>query len=272
MSVEERRRETVVYHHHADEETPLVITSPQLEHRTLELILIAKQRKVYSAITLADIFQKVVYTTIVTSFVLYAFTYLDCTYEDSLLVYFIFSICSWITSATVNLFAEHFLSRRNAIAIGYLLYFLGVATLAGLSAHMYDGVEIIRYVAILPLYFICIGEGLCKTFIGDFGHDQFAENRLSDTLRSYTSKLYWIGHACALFLIAFLLGIVEFANYEIGLGLCCVCLAAGFLSFYLGWKKFRKPSCKKVNALKLLCSIVSEARTVRKSFLIRSRR
>lgn len=266
MSITQHHRETVV-HHQIDEETPLVPKSPRLKPGLdlLNHVLIARQKKVYSAIALADIFQKVVYTTIITSFVLYAFTYLDCTYEHSLIVYFIFAVCSWITAATVNLFAEHFMIRRTAIVVGFVIYFFGVAGLTGLSAHILDGPFILRYLTVIPLYLICFGEGLCKTFVGDFGHDQFSETRLSEKLHSYTTKLYWIGHLFALVLIAFLLGIMEFASYEVGLGLCCVCLGAGFMSFCIGWSKFKRPEKSKVNVLKLLYNIITEAKAVKKS-------
>jgi len=265
-------RETVVYHQVDNEESPLIGT-PSSHRRNIKNGkkthpgVLLNQQRVYSAITLADIFQKIVYTTITTSFLIYTIKILNYMSSMSLLLYFTFTLVSWLSAAIINLYSEFLFSRTTCITLGFLLYFLGASSLCGLTANMYVNPELFKYLSIIPFLLICIAEGLCKTTIGQFGHEQFKEKKLSEELHSFTKRLFWIGHTCALLVIGFLLGIIEFARYEIGIGLCCVCLAAGLLSFCTAWKNFEKPVAMKVKPLGLLYGIYRDARRSKKTFL-----
>lgn len=258
--------------HAMDEETPLITkgrTSSTTQGVLAERKYIARQKKVFSAVTLADIFQKIVWTSILANLLLYCLTYLECKDTGAVCVFFIFSICSWVICSWVNLNIEHMMSRRTAITAGFAIYLIGVVTITGLSANMIHGKRILKVVIFVPWFFIILGEAICKTCLGDFGHEQFVEAKLSESLKVYSSALYWVGHIGALIMIAIILGTQQFANFEIGFGLCCVLLAIGFVSFCIGWNIFRKPHKKTSrHQFKLLMAIAGEARHVRNSFLI----
>ena len=265
------RRETVVYHQ-VTEETSLFTTSSTINvaDPAVDHVIISQKKSIYAAITLADIFQKVVYTTIITSLVLYLSIYLQSGTKYAIVGYFIFSCSSWFTSATVNLL-DDFLPKKSAIMMGFAFFISGVALLSGLSHYMLD-IDVLKYVIVVPLYFICLGESLCKTLIGDFGHKQFSKTQFPEQLQVYTDKLYWLGHLGALFLIAFLLGIAEFASFEVTYGLCCVSLAAGIVSFMIGWSKFAKQDDPRKDSIKLLYLLIKESRKVKKELFQRSKR
>ena len=259
-------RETIVYHQ-ADEEAALNPKATRFESMSLlHPALIMKQQRIYSAITLADIFQKIVYTTLILSLLSFLLRTLNLVQSLALILYFAFATCSWLVTALVNLYGDMLLERRNCIVAGFSLYFIGVATLCALIVSMYIDPLIFKYLMIGPFAIICFAEAFCKTAIGRFGQEQFKDLKLSSSLQSFSLKLFWVGHICALLVIAFLLGIVEFARYEIGLGLCCVCLAAGLLSFFTAWKNFQTSDTLTVKPLVFLYKIYKAAKWNEKVF------
>ncbi|XP_002158543.2 solute carrier family 15 member 4 [Hydra vulgaris] len=252
-------RETVVYHQ-VSEETTLFSTTTRTS--VVDYATISKTKHIYSYITLADIFQKVVYTTIITSLLLYIYLYLKLGSKYAIAGYFVFTCLSWFTAAAVN-FLDDYLSRKMGIMIGFGFFISGVAIISGLSHYIVDN-STLRYIVLIPLYFICIGESLCKTLLGDFGHEQLSKVRFTEQLKAYTDNVYWIGHLGAIFLIAFLLGIAEFASFEVSYGLCCVSLAFGMASFMMGWSKFAKQDSLKKYSIKLLFLLFKESRKIKK--------
>ena len=245
------------------EETPLLERSPthNLDGASIRVLLI-KQKHVYSSITLADVFQKVAFTTILTSFLVFGSSYLGYQHVNLLQAYFAFTSFLWLITSATNLCCP---SKKHVILIGFILYFLGLASLTGLTRHFHD-VNIFQYIVLVPLVLICLGEAFCRSCIGEFGHHQFEDARLSDKLRRYSQILYWVGNTCAVLLILALLGICEAGSYVLGMGLCCVCIAFGGISFLRGWTHFRSTETSR-SSLRLLGEIVSNAKTVRRNTL-----
>ena len=248
----------------ATEKTPLLITAPSAEsinNPLQEKIKIKRQKVVYSSITLADIFQKVVHTTFITSFLLFTYTYLDLDYKNSLAVYYLFGFTSQFIAAIVNSNVEHLLSRQNAIVAGFLIYTFGLGGLTAFTAHANSARSLsVQYLVLVPLFLICLGEGLCKSCITAFTLLQFDLKLLPEKLSFFLSKLFWIGHIGAFILALFLLGIVEFMQFELAYGLYCICLLAGLLAFMAAWNRYEIYGRNVSSVNKLIWDIIQDAK------------
>lgn len=242
-----------------DEQTPL------LQYKQPNNVIIhhfqhVHPKQMYTAITLTDIFQKIVFTTIITSFLLFASSFLGCEYVSVLQTYFIFTSFLWLVTAVANQFVDAFLSKYTII-IGFMIFLSGSAILTIFTSNTLH-LKLPKLMVLLPLFLICIGEGVCKTFSAEFGSVQFNNIQLPSTnkFQTFTNVLFWIGNTCAVLLILFFLAICEIYNFQVAIGLCCVCLIIAMLCFGIGWKSFRKPDEKKSAGLGLLLSIISNAR------------
>lgn len=250
--------------HSATERTPLLISAPSVEsinNPLQEKLQFKRQKLIYSSITLADIFQKVVHTTFTTSFLLFVYTYLGLDSKHSLTAYYLFGVASALLACFVNSNIEYFMSRQNAIVAGFMIYFTGLGGMSAFTAHVVSTSQsYLQYLVILPLFFICIGDAICKSCISDFTHSQFEDQSLSEQLSHYLIRLFWIGHIGALLLILMFLAIVEFTKFKLAYGLTCICLLAGLLSFITAWNKYEVYGRNKSSVLKMVYSIIFSAR------------
>jgi len=248
----------------ATEHTPLLISAPSVEsinNPLQEKLQLKKQKLIYSSITLADIFQKVVHTTFTTTFLLFVYTYLDLDCKHSLAAYYLFGVSSSLLACLVNSNIEYFMSRQNAIVAGFIIYLVGLGGMSAFTAHVVSTSQsYLQYLVLIPLFFICVGDAICKSCIGDFTHSQFEDQSLSERLSHYLIRLFWIGHIGALFLILIFLAIVEYTKFELAYGLTCVCLLAGLLSFITAWNKYEVYGRNKSSVLKMIYSIIFSAK------------
>ena len=251
-------------YHTSTERTPLLITAPSIEsinNPLQERIKIKKQKVIYSAITLADIFQKVVNTSFIASFLLFTYTYLDLDYKNSLAVFYLFGFTTQFFTAIINSNIEHFLSRQNAIVAGFLIYTFGLGGLTAFTAHANSARSLsVQYLVLVPLFLICLGEGLCKSCITVFTILQFDLKLLPEKLSFFLTKLFWIGHIGALVLALFLLGIVEFMKFEMAYGLFCICLLAGLLVFMAAWNRYEIYGRNASSVNTLIWAIIKDAK------------
>lgn len=251
------------------ESTPLITSAANVTiSNPLQVRSVYKrQKQVYSAVTLADIFLKVVYTTIITSFLMFCYLYVDIPYEGSLAAFYSFSIFSGLLLCIINLNTDYCSSKQRIIAIGFLVYVLGLATLAAVSAYLLEVPKKYQYLCIIPLLLISIGDSVCKCCIGDFTHTQFAGEKISEKLNAYLIKLFWIGHVGAFCIVILLLGILEYTRFDLGYGLCSVCILAGLVAFCSAWSQYEEPQLHKSSFVKLVWSILKEANKRRKERL-----
>eukprot|EP00111_Clytia_hemisphaerica_P006239 TCONS_00018068-protein len=246
------------------ERTPLLISAPSVDsinNPLQEKLQIKKQKLVYSSITLADIFQKSVHTTFITSFLLFTYTDLDLDYKNSLASYYLFGLTSGLFASFLNMNIEYILSRQNAIVGGFIIYTFGLGGMSGFTSHVDSSSPAsYQYFVLIPLFFICIGEGMCKSCISDFTQLQFDEKFMPEKLSAYLKRLFWIGHIGAFIMILFLLGIVEFTAFELAYGLGCICLLAGLLCFMSGWNNFEVYGRNASSVVYLVKMIVDDAK------------
>lgn len=221
--------------------------------------LYKRQKQIYSAVTLADIFLKVVYTTILTSFLMFCYSYINMPYEDSLVAFYTFSLFSGLLLCVMNLNTDYCSSKQRTIAIGFLIYLLGLGSLSAISSYLFKVPRKYHYLCIVPLVLVSVGDSICKCCISDFTHTQLAGEKISEKLNAYLIKLFWIGHIGAFFILILLLGILEYTRFDLGYGLCSVCILAGLVAFCSAWTQYEEPPVNKSSVLKLIWTILSES-------------
>ena len=226
---------------------------------------VSRQKRAYTSVSALELFHKIVFICLTANFILFAQSYLQCLPERAIVVYFAFSVCCWITCATSVLFMEAFFSQFIAILVGYIVYFVGTLLLTLLSVYM-STEGVLRFWSILALYLICLGESIAKTLITEFGKVQFSGTGLDSSLECYIHGIYWSGHVLSVVIIATILAVQQYANFEYSFGICAILLFTGFIAFVGNYQSYNRVQSHRANPIRLLCGIIREAKIVSSTY------
>eukprot|EP00794_Sanderia_malayensis_P007255 gene7255-8063_t len=172
-----------------------------------------KLQKIYTCITVADCLHRIVYTTLVANFILYASKYFDSTPKNVLILAYAFiSVCAIFTAvSTVMIKSWHRL--LHAIMIAFASYIIGVLITAVLTSSTVVNKKLYLW-NVLAFLLICTGEAVTRTSIPLFWMMQDSSNNMEQHA-SFTYKLYWITTMLALILIAIITAAQQFKNFAI---------------------------------------------------------
>ena len=253
--------------HAASEETALIQVDKDNAHvsyfvRPSEHPKFSKFKLMHASIALSDLLHKIVYTSLVASFVLFARSYLECDATNSLMILYAVISCCLLTSATFMICMDVCMRKTSIIITCSLVYLIGISIISWLSGNFRES-SACRWWSIFALYLVCFGEAGTRTALPEFSMIHFASGEL-DRHNVYIWRFHWLSNMFMIVAIATITAVQQKYTFEVGYYICIGICLAEFTLFMSSFRSYKKSQLSHSSSLRFLWKIVNEAREIQR--------
>eukprot|EP00112_Aurelia_sp_Birch-Aquarium-sp1_P018553 Seg444.10 transcript_id=Seg444.10/GoldUCD/mRNA.D3Y31 product="Solute carrier family 15 member 4" protein_id=Seg444.10/GoldUCD/D3Y31 len=223
----------------------------------------SKFRFMHASIALSDLLHKIVYTSLVASFVLFARSYLECDATNSMMILYAVISCCLLTSATFMICMDVCLRKLSIIITCSLIYLIGISIISWLSGNFRAESSACRWWSIFALYLVCFGEAGTRTALPEFGMIHFANGEL-DRYNVYLWRFHWITNLFLIVAVATITAVQQKYKFEEGYYVCIGVCFAGFILFMVPFRSYKKSQLLHSSSLRCIWNIINEARDIKR--------
>ena len=221
----------------------------------------SKFKFMHASIALSDLLHKIVYTSLVASFVLFARSYLECDATNSLMILYAVISCCLLTSATFMICMDVCFRKLSIIITCSLVYLIGISIISWLSGNFKES-SACRWWSIFALYLVCFGEAGTRTALPEFSMIHFASGEL-DRHNVYIWRFHWLSNMFLILAIAIITAVQQKYTFEVGYYICIAICLAEFTLFMLSFRNYKKSQLSHSSSLRFIWNIMKEAREIK---------